>query len=110
MLDSFDKILTLPDGEDRELDLDLLAEKLDGLSGEVSSYRESLIRHIASRRELLGKPEMLDSSSGSIQQLLELKTEIDREFRDRFRIRGDFFSEKVLPSDNRKISRFHCGR
>ena len=110
MLEDFSKSLQIAEGNEVELDLDLLAEKLDSLSGEVSAYKKALIRHIASRRELLGKPEMLDISADSIQQLLKLKTEADREFRERFRIRGDFFSERVQLPENGKIRQFHCGR
>ncbi len=86
--------VSLEKEEETVLDLDHLAEKLAGLSGEVDAYRQSLIRHIQIRCDLLEKPLVLGVDTMNTQQLLDIKDGLDREFRERFRIKEELFQPR----------------
>jgi len=93
--DLTDLAVSLDKGGDAALDLDSLAVKLAGLSAEVEAYRESLIRHIQARCDLLGKPAVLGVDNMTIQQLLDTRDALDREFRERYRIKEDLFQPRL---------------
>jgi len=98
----------LPMGEDTTLDLDQLAEQLRELSTQVEAYRANLVRHITARCGLLGKgAENLGLEGKNIRQLLEIKEELDEEFRQRFQLTPEIPGESaLLPA---KALRFKCG-
>lgn len=89
------------------IDLDEIAEKLEGLKSEVDSYRENLVRHIDARRDLLSKSGCLDDLHLSIQQLLEIKESLDGEFRERFRITDGIFDRQRLSGDRFEDTRLY---
>jgi|GEM_PF-1701310 len=89
-----DLSVSLEKEEESLLDLDHLAEKLAGLTGEVEAYRQSLLRHIKTRCDLLEKPLVLGVETMTTQQLLDTKDALDREFRERFRIKQELFQPR----------------
>lgn len=94
-------------GENDTVDLDLIAGKLEALAAEVETYRASIIRHINARRDLLGKNDPPENSQTGIPQLLEIRDKLDQEFRERFRINGDFLPQSITTGDLPGISRFY---
>ena len=71
------------------LDLDEIAAKVERLSMQVDSYRETIIRHIKARCELLGKSLVRGIAEKDIPELLEIKEELDEEYRHRFRLSSE---------------------
>ena len=90
------------------VDLDRLAETLSKLEAEITSYRESLSRYIAARRELLGKNAPSgDLQDNDIPRLLEQKEELDREFREQFKV--DPLPQGPTAADVRRAAEFRAG-
>ena len=109
MNDSFIDTCKLPlEEDDTLLDLDKIASRVEELSGEVDAYRQSIIRHIKARLELLGRKRIADLEDASIQRLLHIKEELDEEFRQRFRIQSQ--PAVRISADNHRYRNFLCGQ
>ena len=85
-------------GNDPVLDLDEIAAKAERLSRQVDSYRETIVRHIKARCELLGKSFAKGIAEKDIPGLLEIKEELDEEFRMRFRLSSEMPVQAVTDS------------
>ena len=94
--------------DDGTIDLDKLAERLQELQAQVESYRASLVRGVTARCGLLGRGvENFGLEGQNIRQLLEIREELDREFRQRFKLTPDIPGETGIEPG--KTLRFKCG-
>ena len=109
MNDSFIDTCKLPlEEDDTLLDLDKIASRVEKLSGEVDSYRQTIIKHVKARLELLGRKPPADLQDENIQRLLRIKEELDEEFRGRFRIQSQ--PAVRISADNHRYRNFLCGQ
>jgi hypothetical protein len=92
------------------IDLDKMLERLEALSQEVQAYRESLLRHIQARNDLLQKSPLKQNDDKNIPQLLEIKMELDEEFRQRFRLKDEIGQRSTVIGYGVKLLQFHSGR
>ncbi|MBL7190373.1 hypothetical protein ISS30_01665 [bacterium] len=93
MLKSPSRIPGIEDGNpeiEGLIDVDGMEEHIFGLESEIDSYRANLKRYILSHSELLGTTGPSFANEPSIKQLLDIKAQIDEEFRRKFRISPEY--------------------
>ena len=94
--------------EGSTIDIDRLTDRMLNLTGQVDSYKDDIIRFIHARCDILGIPRLIELDSKLIEELLCIKNDLDRTFRERFRLTPEISSDVGI--DPLKTKDFTCGR
>lgn len=106
---SFKERLNIPLIEDDStIDIDGLSARMEELSRQVIVYHEDIMSHITARSDLLGIPPIAGLENKSVEELLQVKDELDDEFRRRFRLKPE--KQSVSGIDSQAAKNFLSGR
>ena len=94
--------------EESTIDIDRLTDRMTNLSSQVEEYRDDIVRFIHARCDILGVPRLKELDSKLIEELLNIKNDLDRAFRERFRLTPELPSDVSI--DPSKAGQFVSGR
>ena len=94
--------------EESTIDIDRLTDRMKNLANQVDFYRNDIIRFIHTRCDILGIPRLNELDSKQIEELLCIKNDLDRTFRERFRLTTEIPADVGI--DPAKTKDFTSGR